>query len=164
MILHQLIDQFEWPGAFLALHLLLLPLFALMGVAIWVLLEGVGGAAAWAARGGVLILGRLRRPGRDLRHSGQRHPRLRGAVVGGGHAGAVRVGARGDPNHGGCPRLACVGALGCLGTVPDWATARATRPAGSDRPLAQPEPRWGEGDGGLRRPRCGRSVVGVLSR
>jgi hypothetical protein len=50
MIVHQLIDQFERPLAFLALHLLLLPLFALMGVAIWVLLEGVGGAVAWAAR------------------------------------------------------------------------------------------------------------------
>jgi len=50
MIVHQLIDQFERPGAFLALHLLLLPLFALMGVAIWVLLEGVSGAVAWAAR------------------------------------------------------------------------------------------------------------------
>jgi hypothetical protein len=50
MIVHQLIDQFEQPVAFLALHLLLLPLFALMGVAIWVLLEGVGGAVAWAAR------------------------------------------------------------------------------------------------------------------
>jgi hypothetical protein len=37
MIVHQLIDQFERPVAFLALHLLLLPLFALMGVAIWVL-------------------------------------------------------------------------------------------------------------------------------
>ena len=50
MIIHQLIDQFERPVAFLALHLLLLPLFALMGVAIWVLLVGVGGAVAWAAR------------------------------------------------------------------------------------------------------------------
>jgi hypothetical protein len=50
MIVHQLIDQFERPVAFLELHLRLLPLFALMGVAIWVLLEGVGGAAAWAAR------------------------------------------------------------------------------------------------------------------
>jgi hypothetical protein len=50
MIVHQLIDQFERPLAFLALHLLLLPLFALMGVAIWVLLEGIGGAVAWAAR------------------------------------------------------------------------------------------------------------------
>jgi len=50
MIVHQLIDQFERPVAFLALHLLLLPLFTLMGVAIWVLLEGVGGAVAWVAR------------------------------------------------------------------------------------------------------------------
>jgi hypothetical protein len=50
MIVHQLIDQFERPGAFLTLHLLLLPLFALMGVALWVLLEGVSGAVAWAAR------------------------------------------------------------------------------------------------------------------
>jgi len=50
MIVHQLIDQFERPLAFLTLHLLLLPLFALMGVAIWALLEGVGGAVAWAAR------------------------------------------------------------------------------------------------------------------
>jgi hypothetical protein len=50
MIVHQLIDQLERPVAFLALHLLLLPLFALMGVAMWVLLEGVGGAVAWAAR------------------------------------------------------------------------------------------------------------------
>ena len=55
MILHQLIDQFEWPGAFLALHLILLPLFALMGAAIWALLEGVGGAAAWAARGAAFV-------------------------------------------------------------------------------------------------------------
>jgi hypothetical protein len=50
MIVHQLIDQFERPGAFLALHLILLPLFALMGVAIWVMLKGVGGAVARAAR------------------------------------------------------------------------------------------------------------------
>jgi hypothetical protein len=50
MIVHQLIDQFERPVAFLTFHLLLLPLFALMGVAIWVLLDGVGGAVAWAAR------------------------------------------------------------------------------------------------------------------
>jgi hypothetical protein len=50
MVLHRLIDQFERPDAFLALHLLLLPLFALMGVAVWALLEGVGGAVAWAAR------------------------------------------------------------------------------------------------------------------
>jgi hypothetical protein len=50
MVVHQLIDQFERPDAFLVLHLLLLPLFACMGVAIWVLLEGVGGAAAWVAR------------------------------------------------------------------------------------------------------------------
>ena len=50
MIVHQLIDPFERPLAFLTLHLLLLPLFALMGVAIWALLEGVGGAVAWAAR------------------------------------------------------------------------------------------------------------------
>ena len=50
MVLHQLFDQFQQPGAFLALHLILLPLFALMGAAIWALLEGVGGAAAWAAR------------------------------------------------------------------------------------------------------------------
>jgi hypothetical protein len=50
MIVHQLIAQFERPVAFLALHLLLLPLFALMGVAIWVLLDGVGGGVGWAAR------------------------------------------------------------------------------------------------------------------
>jgi hypothetical protein len=50
MVVHQLIDQLQRPGAFLALHLLLLPLFALMGVALWALLEGVGGAVAWAAR------------------------------------------------------------------------------------------------------------------
>ena len=50
MIVHQLIDQFERPIAFLELHLLLLPLFALMGVAIRVLLEDIGGAVAWAAR------------------------------------------------------------------------------------------------------------------
>jgi hypothetical protein len=50
MVVHQLIDQLQQPGAFLALHLLLLPLFALMGVALWVLLEGVGGTVAWAAR------------------------------------------------------------------------------------------------------------------
>jgi hypothetical protein len=56
MILHQLIDQFERPDAFLALHLLLLPLFALMGVAVWALLEGVGGAAAWAVRALAFVL------------------------------------------------------------------------------------------------------------
>ena len=50
MIVHQLIDQFERPDAFLGLHLLLLPLFALVGVAIWALLEGVDGGAAWAAQ------------------------------------------------------------------------------------------------------------------
>jgi hypothetical protein len=50
MIVHQLIDQLEWPEAFLALHLVLLPLFALMGVAVWALLEGIGGAVAWTAR------------------------------------------------------------------------------------------------------------------
>jgi hypothetical protein len=50
LVVHQLIDQFERPDAFLALHLILLPLFALMGVAVWALLEGVGGAVAWAAR------------------------------------------------------------------------------------------------------------------
>jgi len=50
MVVHQLIDQFDQPSAFLVLHLILLPLFALMGVAIWVLLEGVSGAVAWAAR------------------------------------------------------------------------------------------------------------------
>jgi hypothetical protein len=50
MVLHQLIDQLEQPDAFLVLHLLLLPLFALMGVAIWALLEGIDGGAAWAAR------------------------------------------------------------------------------------------------------------------
>jgi hypothetical protein len=48
MVVHQLIDQFERPDAFLALHLL--PHFALMGVAIWALLSGIGGAVAWAAR------------------------------------------------------------------------------------------------------------------
>jgi hypothetical protein len=56
MIVHQLIDQFERPVAFLALHLILLPLFALMGVAIWVLLEGVGGAVAWATRVAAFLL------------------------------------------------------------------------------------------------------------
>jgi hypothetical protein len=50
MVVHQLIDQFERPDAFLVLHLVLLPLFALMGVAIWALLSGIGGAVAWAAR------------------------------------------------------------------------------------------------------------------
>jgi hypothetical protein len=50
MVVHQLIDQLQQPGAFLVLHLILLPLFALMGVALWALLEGVGGAVAWAAR------------------------------------------------------------------------------------------------------------------
>ena len=166
MIVHQLIDQFERPVAFLALHLLLLPLFALMGVAVWVLLEGVGGTVAWAARVAafVLVLGRLRHPGRDLRHSGQRPPCLRAPVVDGGHAGTVCLGARGTPNHGGDPRLACVCALGCLGTVPDRAAARSARPSGSDYPLAQPEPRRDEGGCRFRRLRCGRGVVGVLSR
>jgi hypothetical protein len=50
MVVHQLIDQFERPEAFLLLHLVLLPLFALMGVAVWALLEGVSGAVAWASR------------------------------------------------------------------------------------------------------------------
>jgi hypothetical protein len=44
MVVHQLIDQFERPDAFLALHLLLLPLFALMGMAVCAL---VGSAVAW---------------------------------------------------------------------------------------------------------------------
>jgi hypothetical protein len=55
MIVHQLIDQVEQPGAFLALHLVLLPLFALMGVTIWTLLEGVSGAVAWAARAAAFV-------------------------------------------------------------------------------------------------------------
>jgi hypothetical protein len=55
MVLHQLIDQFERPDAFLVLHLVLLPLFALMGAAVWALLEGVGGAAAWAARAAAFV-------------------------------------------------------------------------------------------------------------
>ena len=55
MIVHQLIDQFERPVAFLALHLLLLPLFALMGLAIWVLLKGIGGAMAWSARAAAFV-------------------------------------------------------------------------------------------------------------
>ncbi len=50
MVVHQLIDQLQQPGAFLVLHLILLPLFALMGVALWALLEGVSSAVAWAAR------------------------------------------------------------------------------------------------------------------
>jgi hypothetical protein len=55
MVVHQLIDQFERPDAFLALHLLLLPLFALMGVAIWALLSGIGGAVAWTARAAAFL-------------------------------------------------------------------------------------------------------------
>jgi hypothetical protein len=55
MVVHQLIDQFERPDAFLVLHLLLLPLFALMGVAIWALLSGIGGAVAWAARAAAFL-------------------------------------------------------------------------------------------------------------
>ncbi|HEX2739904.1 MAG TPA: hypothetical protein VHM69_05610 [Rubrobacter sp.] len=55
MVVHQLIDQFERPEAFLALHLILLPLFALMGVAIWELLAGIGGAVAWTARAAAFI-------------------------------------------------------------------------------------------------------------
>jgi hypothetical protein len=55
MVVHQLIDQFERPEAFLLLHLVLLPLFALMGVAVWALLEGVGGATAWAARAAAFV-------------------------------------------------------------------------------------------------------------
>jgi hypothetical protein len=55
MVVHQLIDQFERPDAFLALHLLLLPLFALMGVAIWTLLSGIGGAVAWTARAAAFL-------------------------------------------------------------------------------------------------------------
>ena len=56
MVLHRLIDQFDRPGAFLVLHLILLPLFALMGAAIWELLDGVGGAVAWAARVAAFVL------------------------------------------------------------------------------------------------------------
>jgi hypothetical protein len=55
MVVHQLIDQSERPEAFLLLHLVLLPLFALMGVAVWALLEGVGGATAWAARAAAFV-------------------------------------------------------------------------------------------------------------
>jgi hypothetical protein len=55
MVVHQLIDQFERPEAFLLLHLVLLPLFALMGGAVWALLEGVGGATAWAARAAAFV-------------------------------------------------------------------------------------------------------------
>jgi hypothetical protein len=55
MVVHQLIDQFERPGAFLVLHLILLPLFALMGVAIWELLSGVDGAVAWTARAAAFL-------------------------------------------------------------------------------------------------------------
>ena len=55
MIVHQLIDQLERPEAFLALHLVLLPLFALVGVAVWVLLEGIGGTVAWAARAAAFV-------------------------------------------------------------------------------------------------------------
>ena len=55
MVVHQLIDQVERPGAFLALHLPLLPLFALMGVALWTLLEGVGSAVAWTARAAAFV-------------------------------------------------------------------------------------------------------------
>lgn len=55
MVVHQLIDQFERPEAFLALHLILLPLFSLMGVAIWELLAGIGGAVAWTARAAAFI-------------------------------------------------------------------------------------------------------------
>jgi len=55
MVVHQLIDQFERPDAFLVLHLVLLPLFALMGVAIWALLSGIGGAVAWAARAAAFL-------------------------------------------------------------------------------------------------------------
>ena len=50
MILHQFVDQLERPGAFLVLHLFLLPLFALMAPAFWALLDGVGGFAARLAR------------------------------------------------------------------------------------------------------------------
>jgi hypothetical protein len=55
MVVHQLIDQFERPGAFLVLHLILLPLFALMGVAIWELLSGVDVAVAWTARAAAFL-------------------------------------------------------------------------------------------------------------
>jgi hypothetical protein len=63
MIVHQLIDQFERPVTFLALHLLLLPLFALMGVAIWVLLDHGHLLAPDGGDGGR----RRGRPGRSFR-------------------------------------------------------------------------------------------------
>lgn len=55
MVLHQLVDQLERPGAFLVLHLVLLPLFALMAPALWTLLDGVGGKAARLARAAAFV-------------------------------------------------------------------------------------------------------------
>ena len=62
MVLRQLVDQLERPGAFLALHLILLPLFALMAPAFWALLYGVGGAAARFARAAAWLELAPRRP------------------------------------------------------------------------------------------------------
>ena len=55
MVLHQLLDQLDDPGAFLVLHLFLLPLFALMAPAFWALLDGVGGFAARLARAAAFV-------------------------------------------------------------------------------------------------------------
>ena len=55
MVVHQFVDQLERPGAFLWLHLLLLPLFALVGASLWTLLDGVGGAAARLARAAAFV-------------------------------------------------------------------------------------------------------------
>lgn len=57
MVLHQFVDQLERPGAFLALHLILLPLFALVGASLWALLCGVGGAAAGFSRAAAFVFG-----------------------------------------------------------------------------------------------------------
>lgn len=55
MVLHQLVDQLDSPGAFLVLHLFLLPLFALMTPAFWALLDGVDGPAARLARAAAFV-------------------------------------------------------------------------------------------------------------
>ena len=55
MAVHQLVDQLQRPGAFLWLHLILLPLFALVGASLWALLDGVGGAAVRLARAAAFV-------------------------------------------------------------------------------------------------------------
>lgn len=50
MIVHQMISQLTQPDGFMSLHLVLLPMFGLAGVAGWLLTEGRKGAIAWVSR------------------------------------------------------------------------------------------------------------------